>query len=284
MHPLPKATVYTHEQEVKNQDSVRVTPLASGADPTVTPSRRAHDGPGLIINPTHMAWRPYENLIDGELDNRTPGKVTGWIRFSRRGKKPLKVSFDLEGDFHEDINGKVMRPANQTPSDRNGQLDRDGTYMEGFCTKQRGSVGDITAGLSLGPWTEELAQKLMAQNELIWDENGLLGAAREERRREFAERYRKHIDAGDLYYPYVAYPYIEWYSDTNGRVVLELDASQVEVIDGVAPVTEKLPAELVEDEKSRTKSMATFLTGFREFSRRNRNKGAYNALFGAEMK
>jgi hypothetical protein len=29
---------------------------------------------------------------------------------------------------------------------------------------------------------------------------------------------------------YVDYPYIEWYGDGNGRVVIELDASQVKVI------------------------------------------------------
>jgi hypothetical protein len=29
-----------------------------------------------------MAWRPSEYLIDGELDNTTPGKVTGWMRFA----------------------------------------------------------------------------------------------------------------------------------------------------------------------------------------------------------
>jgi len=28
-----------------------------------------------------MAWRPYDNLIAGELDNTVPGKVTGWLRF-----------------------------------------------------------------------------------------------------------------------------------------------------------------------------------------------------------
>src|SRR5258708_28304531 len=54
---------------------------------------------GLIINPTTlMAWRPYENLINGELDNRIPGKVTGWIRFFRGAKRPLQVRFDLAGD------------------------------------------------------------------------------------------------------------------------------------------------------------------------------------------
>ena len=168
-----------------------------------------------------MAWRPYENLIAGELDNRIPGKVTGWMRFCRRGKEPLRVTLDLEGDFHEDIRGKVIRLENPTPADRHEvELDRDGTYMEGFAQVQRGAVGDITAGLPLGPWTEELARKLMTQNELIWDENGLDGAEREERRREFAERYHKHIEVGDLYHAYSDYPYVEWYAD-NGRVVLE---------------------------------------------------------------
>src|SRR2546427_8957611 len=115
-----------------------------------------------------MAWRPYENLIDGELDNRTPGKVTGWMRFFRHRKRPLRVTFDLAGDFHEDIRGKVIRLKNPSPSDEDTRLrDRDG--MEGFSPTQRGAVGDITAGVPLGPWTEELAQQLMAQNELIWD-------------------------------------------------------------------------------------------------------------------
>src|SRR5437773_11066272 len=129
-------------------------------------TRRARDGPGLIINTTRMAFRPYENLIDGELDNRIPGKVTGFVRFFRQGKKPLKVTLDLQGDFHEDIRGKVIRLKNPTPSDRNDELDREGMYMEGISVKQRGSVGDITAGLSLGLWTPELSHKLMAQNEL----------------------------------------------------------------------------------------------------------------------
>src|SRR6266700_3828904 len=168
-------------------------------------TRRAYEGPGLIINLTHMAHRPYENLIDGELDNRVPGKVTGWIRFFRRGEKALKVVLDLEGDFHEDIRGKVIRLRNPEPSDRNEQLDRTGTYMEAFSIKQQGSVGDITAGLSLGLWTAELAQRLMAQNELIWEERGLAESERERVRREFAERYLAHVDAGDVFYPYVSF-------------------------------------------------------------------------------
>ena len=178
-----------------------------------------------------MAWRPYANLIDGELDNRVPGKVTGSMRFFRNGKPPLDVSFDLAGDFHEDIRGKMIRLRNPKPSDE--CQDGEGTYMDGFARVQRGTVGDITAGLPLGPWTSAIAEKLMAQNEIFWDDAGLGQAERKSRRRECAERYRAHISAGDLFYPYIPYPYIEWYSD-NGRVVLELDPSQVEIVDGVS--------------------------------------------------
>jgi hypothetical protein len=131
-----------------------------------------------------MAWRPYENLLAGELDNSTPGKVTGWIRFFRRGEAPLTVTLHLQGDFHEDIRGKIIRLTNPNPSDRHETLDRPGSYMDGMAESQVGAVGDMTAGLPI---------------------NGE--------------------------YPYVNYPYIEWYSEHNGRVVLELDPPQVAVVE-----------------------------------------------------
>jgi hypothetical protein len=219
---------------------------------------------------SNMAWRPYANLIDGELDNRVPGKVIGWMRFFRSGKRPLRVIFELTGDFHEDIRGKMIRLSNSDPSEQH--FDGEGTYMKGFCRVQRGTTGDITSGLPLGPWTQSVAGKLMAQNELIWDEAGLSGTEREARRREYADRYRARVAAGDLFYPYVDYPYIEWYSD-NGRVVLELDASQVEIIGG-APGEEKSAQELVADAKRRKAAMGEFLgTMMHEFSRTRREAG-----------
>src|SRR6266852_5703701 len=169
-----------------------------------------------------MAWRPHLNLIDGELSNRVPGKVTGWMRFFRRGKQPFRVVFDLEGDFHEDIRGSDIVFKNEDPADKNISLGRDGTYMDGFDPVQRGTVGDMTAGLPLGTWTEELAQRLKALLEVVWQENGLKGLRLEKRRRAVATDYAAKIAAGKLYYPYVDYPYFEWYSD-DGRVVLELD-------------------------------------------------------------
>ena len=225
-----------------------------------------------------MAWRPYENLIDGELDNRTPGKVTGWIRFFRNEQPPLRVTFDLEGDFHEDIRGTVIRLSNPNPTERHP--DRGTTYMDGFNPMQTGTAGDITAGLTLGPWTEALAQTLMKKNEFSWDEWGIYGIEREKRRQDFSERYRAHIAARDLYYPYVEYPYVEWYSE-NGRVVLELDPYQMEVVKVVAPLKEKTPEELLEDEKKREKAFGSFLGGMVEsFSRMNRNNGGGGNVTG----
>ncbi len=157
--------------------------------------------PGTIHIPKPMAWRPYENLIDGELDNRTPGKIRGWMRFFRNGQAPLRATFDLEGDFHEDIRGTVIRLSNPNPSDK--YLEKGTTYMKGFDPMQKGTAGDITAGLTLGRWTQPLAQELMKRNELFWDEQDIQGIARETVRREYSERYREHIAAGDLYYPYV---------------------------------------------------------------------------------
>jgi len=40
---------------------------------------------------------------------------------------------------------------------------------------------------------------------------------------------------------YTDYPYIEWYSEENGRVVLELDKDQVEVIGQPIPLEEAVP-------------------------------------------
>jgi hypothetical protein len=87
-----------------------------------------------------MAWRPTEYLLEGVLDNTTPGKVTGWMRFA--GMKD-KVTFGLEGDFHRDIRGAKIHLIGEGRED-----DPEAAhYFEGFAQHQKGKVGDITAGL-----------------------------------------------------------------------------------------------------------------------------------------
>jgi hypothetical protein len=131
--------------------------------------------------------------------------------------------------------------------------------MEGLSPVQQGIVGVITAGLPLGPWTEELAQKLMEENEFIWSDIGLESDEWMERRHECAKRYQAHIKAQDFYYPYdVDQPYIEWYAN-SGRVVLELDPPQIKIFD--IPRKEKSPKKLLEDAKRRIQIFGSLMVG-----------------------
>ena len=115
-----------------------------------------------------MAFRPTANLIEGILENTTPGLVRGWIDFYRHGKSPLHCTLELDGDFHDDIRGRILHFWNDHPADMgyDGSLGKiEPGFMDTMHTSQRGKVGDITA-----------------------NHDGSV--------------------------------YIEWYSDRNGRVVL----------------------------------------------------------------
>lgn len=131
-----------------------------------------------------MAWRPTDYLLEGDLDNTQPGKVTGWMRFS--GLKG-QVTFDLEGNFHRDIRGAKIHMRGES----NGADLEASNYFNGFALKQSGNVGDITAGRAPADYTD--------------------------------------------------YPYIEWYSEQNGRVVIELRPDQVQVIGKPIPACESDP-------------------------------------------
>ena len=149
-----------------------------------------------------MAWRPSHYLIAGELDNTTPGKVTGWMRFAGL---PGPVTFDLQGDFHRDLRGATIRLSG-TGQAADPEAQR---YLRGFVAQQTGEVGDMTAG-------------------------------------------RPPQD-------YVHYPYLEWYGDDNGRVVLELEPHQVQVIGRPIPACESDP--IPRSEQAR--KMANFLAELR---------------------
>lgn len=145
-----------------------------------------------------MAWRPTEFFLEGELDNTVPGKVTGWMRFAGLDSK---VTFDLQGDFHRDIRGTLIKLRGEGKPDD----PKAAAYMDRFALHQTGQAGDITAG-------------------------------REPR-------------------DYTDYPYIEWYGEENGRVVLELDPEQVQVIGTLIPDSE--PISRTEQQQH----MADFMAG-----------------------
>jgi hypothetical protein len=87
-----------------------------------------------------MAWRLGTNLIDGVLDNTTPGKVTGSLRFIGR-KRPVRL--DLAGDFAGECQGKRLVLKHADPQERETILGRAGSYMVGFKPVQRGEVGTM---------------------------------------------------------------------------------------------------------------------------------------------
>jgi hypothetical protein len=178
-----------------------------------------------------MAWRPYDNLMEGILDNTGPGKVRGRIRFYRdpRFGNPFTARLDLEGDFLEDVRGKVLELHNENPSDRGtgGKLSRVEDYMKNFSRLQKGKAGDITVGLPIGVLTPaRIEEKIYLYRERLLARLPPLEDPDAEVRR-YAENLRAR--EGRPEYAYTDYPYIEWYSEHNDRVVLELSREQVKV-------------------------------------------------------
>jgi hypothetical protein len=139
-------------------------------------------------------------LIEGELDNTHPGKVTGWMRFA--GIKE-KVTFDLEGNFHRDIRGAKIRFTGDAYENQ-VNVDNDG-YFDDFALHPTGKVGDITAGLPPND--------------------------------------------------YGSTPYLEVFSDQNGRIVIELEPVQVEVVGTPIPAIESDPI----SREDQNRNMAEFL-------------------------
>jgi hypothetical protein len=215
---------------------------------------------------TFMTWRP-KHLIEGRLDNRTPGKVTGWLRFYHRFRpwreRSTWITLDLEGDFHEDIRGMTLW---LLPQDFAGEKEacEPEWCREGFDTLQRGVVGDITAGSPLGRWNEEISRAVCNLQELRWDKLGIFGSEREARRREMAAAHRRHIAAKDRFYASTPFPYVEWFSDEVGRVVLDIESIEIDVHPGWRTLKRrrvKTAADLFADEERRAAAFSSFVLG-----------------------
>lgn len=103
----------------------------------------------------------------------------GWMDFHRRGKTPRHCILDLDGDFRDEIRGRILHIWNDHPTDMgvDGSLGRiEKGIMDFLKESQTGKAGDITV---------------------------------------------KHAQG---------YAYVEWYSDLNGRVVLEIPPTAYEVL------------------------------------------------------
>ena len=123
-------------------------------------------------------------VIRGEIDNTVRGSVTGTLWLLGR-EQPMTL--DLVGDAWPDLAGCKLTFENPSPMPQP-------QYDEGLAMIQTGSVGDITASQKL--------KKLLVPEE-VWMK------ALEERR--FHEV--PWVLSNSLY--------LEWFSDRNGRIVIQ---------------------------------------------------------------
>jgi hypothetical protein len=132
-----------------------------------------------------MAWRIADNIVRGEIDNRTPGLVHGEIWLAGI-KVPLTLK--LIGNGHKDLAGCKLTFSNPTPkADPSLTLKAD----------QTGTVGDMTAARKVRV-IDNLDYKALTDNQ------------------PFSEHMANLL-------------YLEWFSDTNGRVVIESTDYEIEI-------------------------------------------------------
>jgi hypothetical protein len=135
-----------------------------------------------------MAWRIEEQVVRGEIDNRTPGRVIGKIWLAGRDEA---VELELDGNPWRDLAGHVLKFTN--PDAKAG----DGTQITAY---QKGTVGDMTASRKVKVpdcTMDELMEFYTAKQPFPWHWGNSL--------------------------------YLEWFSTTNGRVVIEAAHYQLEL-------------------------------------------------------
>jgi hypothetical protein len=141
-----------------------------------------------------MAWRPTEWVLEGELDNTTQGWTVGWIRLQDRDE-PLRLK--LAGNCHPDLAGWKFRIVRTDPS---AEPPRAPNY-DGIATDQSGTIGDMTADQVLQHFDCSIDEFLKLHREGNPPPTTL----------------RKAL-------------YLEWYSNRNGRVVIQSTRLSVERI------------------------------------------------------
>jgi len=163
-----------------------------------------------------MAWRIQDNVIRGEIDNRTKGVVRGRI-WLRGIEEPIVL--ELTGNAHADLAGCLLRFENPLPP---VPMRTDATFNPLQC----GRIGDLTASRKVRVFDIPVAE--------AW--------AMIKR----GEKPPEHM-ANSLY--------LEWFSEANGRVVIEGADWKVDLS---APAWRLTP----EDEQQRAQAAADGMAGF----------------------
>jgi hypothetical protein len=159
-----------------------------------------------------MAWRIEENVVRGEIDNRTFGRVHGKVWLTSRSD-PLIL--ELTGNCHKDLAGCKLSFTNPAP-----KSERDLT----IASDQSGAVGDMTA-----------ARKVRVIENFDYLEM--------KRGKKFPEHMANCL-------------YLEWFSQTNGRVVIESTDYEITVSE---PVWRLSPDEEIRQHQANADAMRSFM-------------------------
>jgi hypothetical protein len=159
-----------------------------------------------------MAWRIEQNVISGEIDNRTSGRVYGKVWLAGRND-PLVL--ELTGNCHKDLAGCRLTFTNPAP-------EADGSLT--LAANQRGAVGDMTA----------------ARKVRVIEDFDYLAMKR-------GKKFPEHL-ANCLY--------LEWFSEANGRVVIESTTYQISVSE---PVWQLAPDEEIRQHEANADAMRSFM-------------------------
>lgn len=173
-----------------------------------------------------MAWRPDHLLVAGELDNTELGWTVGWLEFEGFSER---LRLKLSGNCHPDLAGWKFRIKRvMPPLEKDFDGDPPPDYAGGMSPDQSGHVGDITADMMIKHFDipeVELAKRLCGGEKPPYT-------------------WRKCL-------------YLEWFSNRNGRVVIQSTRLEVERIgDRAFELTED---QWREQHEANRKEMAYFM-------------------------
>lgn len=179
----------------------------------------------------HMAWRIEEHVVRGEIDNRVRGRVAGKIWFVGRAEP---VELELRGDCWRDLAGRRLEFVNPAPKPE---------APEGnFAARQVGSVGDITASRKVKVLDfplEDMHLYYKTGREMPWHWGNSL--------------------------------YLEWFSEFNGRVVIESASYELKIVG--EPAWEMTEAEEETQRRANGDAMGGFMERLGEGESESENEG-----------
>jgi hypothetical protein len=164
-----------------------------------------------------MAFRIHDSVVRGEIDNRTKGIVRGKIWLEGRHEP---VDLELKGNAWPDLAGCKLTFSNPHKRIPHPHLDRLNSI-------QRGIIGDLTASQKVRVFDVPLQEAL----EML----------------DRKEKPPEHM-ANSLY--------LEWFSESNGRVVIESADYELSIS---APEWRMTPQEEIERASQAAAAMEAFM-------------------------